>query len=614
MTRDGEHSVCAIWMTGFDGGDPRQFTSGLTADTSPCWSPTGDRLAFISDRAERGKASVYVMPADGGEALRVFIQQGDVGQLTWSPNGSLLAFVFAPGESDDDKKRKEERTDWTVWDAEPKYGRLWVLDLETREGRAVSPEDRQVRGYAWAGDSGRIAVNTTPTPRVDDIFLETTVSIVSLDGDAAGDGFTLRGLAEDMVWSTTGDRIAYRAASDKVVTGEYVYSRNLDGSDLTCLTPDYGGTAASLFPIAGGRELLLQSVEGVNSALYRLTWDGKLSPLLDGEPWGAFESPISLDAGGARIAGVWESGRSAPDVWVAYTRTSGREAVLTRRTRHNVTLECVALGVTEIVRWPSDDGVEVQGLLVKPVNYVTGERVPLIVHVHGGPTWAWPNAFYASGHDWAQLLAGRGYAVLMPNPRGSTGRGPAWANAIFADVGGGEYRDLMTGVDSMIERGIADPERLGVGGWSWGGYMTSWVVSQTSRFKAAVMGAGLPNMISDNSLGDIPSANLSFFETTPYHDPEPYFERSAIRHIRNATTPTLILHGEADKRVNVAEGIEMYVALRTLGVKTQLVTYPREGHGIEEMKHQTDLLQRMLAWYDEHLKPASAVSTEGTKP
>jgi dipeptidyl aminopeptidase/acylaminoacyl peptidase len=170
-------------------------------------------------------------------------------------------------------------------------------------------------------------------------------------------------------------------------------------------------------------------------------------------------------------------------------------------------------------------------------------------------------------------------------------------------VGGGEYRDMLAGVDAMVARGIADPERLGIGGWSWGGYMTAWTVSQTTRFKAAVMGAGLANMISDNSLGDIPSSNLSYFEASPYHDPDPYYERSAIRHIRNVTTPTLILHGEADKRVHPAQGTEMYIALRTLGVKTQFVSYPRQAHGIEERKHQADLLRRVLAWFDEHLKP-----------
>ncbi|MBA2451777.1 MAG: S9 family peptidase, partial [Chloroflexia bacterium] len=272
-----------------------------------------------------------------------------------------------------------------------------------------------------------------------------------------------------------------------------------------------------------------------------------------------------------------------------------------QRTTFNDTLKEAALGEPEITRWSSDPGVEVEGVLYKPHGYIAGRRYPLIVSVHGGPTWLWANKFYGNWHDWAAMLAGRGFAVLMPNPRGSTGRGSEYLNALFGDVGGNEYRDMMSGVDAMIERGIADPDRLGIGGWSWGGYMTAWTVSQTGRFKAAVMGAGLPNMISDNSLGDIPSANLSYFEKSPYDDPDAYFERSAVRYIRNATTPTLILHGEADKRVSPTQSIEMYISLQQVGVETTLVTYPREGHSIRERKHQLDLLNRVLEWYERFL-------------
>jgi dipeptidyl aminopeptidase/acylaminoacyl peptidase len=153
----------------------------------------------------------------------------------------------------------------------------------------------------------------------------------------------------------------------------------------------------------------------------------------------------------------------------------------------------------------------------------------------------------------------------------------------------------------MIERGIADPDRLGVGGWSWGGYMTAWTISQTTRFKAAIMGAGLPNMVSDNGIGDIPTANLSYFEKTVYEDPEPYWERSAIKHLWNVTTPTLILHGEEDRRVAMPQGLELYTGLRALGIDTQFVTYPREPHGIQETKHQKDLIERVIGWYTKYL-------------
>jgi dipeptidyl aminopeptidase/acylaminoacyl peptidase len=296
---------------------------------------------------------------------------------------------------------------------------------------------------------------------------------------------------------------------------------------------------------------------------------------------------------------VWQDGTHAPEVHVADLNEHEQGPV--RRTRLGAELEEAYLGEMEVVRWESDAGVEIQGLLVKPHGYRDGQRYPLVVQVHGGPTSLWADKFCASWRDWAQVLAGRGYAVLLPNPRGSTGRGPDFSNAIFDDVGGGELRDVLAGVDAMVDRGLADPERLAIGGWSWGGYLTALAVTRTDRFKAAVMGAGVSNLISDNSLGDIPSVNLCYFRETVYRDPDPYYERSPIRHISNARTPTLILHGEEDKRVAAAQSVEMYVALRSLGVETQLITYPREGHSIEEREHQLDVVRRVAGWFENYL-------------
>ena len=600
VSKEKEHPESAIWVVSFAGGEPRQFTAGQWDDEEPRWSPDGRRLAFLSDRAERGKKSVYIMPADGGEARRVFDQQGDMEQLSWSPDGRFLAVLFTDPETEEEKKRKEERDDARVWDTDYKYQRLWVIDVEAGTAKAVSPEGRQVWTYAWSPDSERLALNLTPTPRIDDIFLENEVVIVPRAGGDPTPVFRQIGMAEHLTWSQDGKYLAYRARAGRVVHGDYVYRIPVEGGEPVCLTPGYDGTSEALWPL-GRDALLMVADEGVNMTLYRLSWEGERERLLAGEPLGTFAPVATADASGQRIAVVWEDARHAPDVWVL--SRDDISLALQRRTHFNPELEAAALGELEIVRWESDPGVEVEGLLFKPVGYQEGQRYPLVVQIHGGPTWLWTNQFAATWHEWAHALAGRGYAVLMPNPRGSTGRGPEYSNALFGDVGGCEYRDIMAGVDYLIERGIADPERLGVGGWSWGGYMTAWIVSQTTRFKAAVMGAGLPNMISDNGLGDIPSANLSYFETSPYHDPEPYFERSAIRYIRNATTPTLILHGEEDRRVAMAQGQEMYVALRTLGVETQFVTYPREGHSIQERKHQVDLIDRVIGWFDRHLRP-----------
>jgi len=602
VSRTSERWESAIWVVPFSEGEPRQFTSGLWQDECPRWSPDGSRLAFLSDRVDRGKLSVYVMPRDGGEAVRVFDQQGELAMLSWSPDGRWLAVLMTDPETEEEKRRREAKEDQRVWDSDYKYQRLWVIDPETRQGKAISPPDRQVRGYAWAPDSSRLAVNTSPTPKVDDIFRETEVAILHRDGGEPEPLFRLTGLAEDLIWSADGEWLAYRAPAGRVVHGEYVYARRVDGGDPVCLTPDYPGTFEAMCPLERGRALLAVAFEGLEATVYRIGWDGRRESLLPAGPAGTFHGAVTASAAGDRLAGVWSDAGHAPEV-VAW-RAAPDDISLKMPARARTALSGIApdeLAPSCVIEWESDPGVIVQGLLVLPTSYREGERIPLIVQIHGGPTSLWSNEFLGSWHDWAQPLARLGCAVLLPNPRGSTGRGSAWANAIFGDVAGGEFRDLMAGVDALIARGIADSNRLGVCGWSWGGYMTAWTITQTDRFKAAVMGAGLCNLISDNSLGDIPSANLSYFERSPYEDPEPYWERSPIRYARQVRTPLLIVHGEDDRRVAASESIQMYQALRALGVECQLVTYPREGHGFEERNHQRDLLERILGWFSQHL-------------
>jgi len=200
-------------------------------------------------------------------------------------------------------------------------------------------------------------------------------------------------------------------------------------------------------------------------------------------------------------------------------------------------------------------------------------------------------------HDWAQMLASNGIAVLLPNPRGSTGRGAAFARLLQDDVGGGEAADLIAGAEAMVARGIADRDRLGIGGWSWGGYLTAMTTTRTGMFKAAVVGAGVANNVSDHAQGDIPAANLLYFAGEPYHHPDAYWAASPVRHAANVTTPTLILHGDADARVHPGQGMEWHRALKTLGVPVEFVRYPREAHPIKERLHQIDLMRRVTEWY-----------------
>ncbi|MFW6075767.1 MAG: S9 family peptidase [Chloroflexota bacterium] len=598
VSKDEEHGISTIWMVGASQGEQRQFTGGQWEDTNPRWSPDGKQIAFFSDRAKRGKKSVYVMPSDGGEAIRLFDQEGSMRDLQWSPNGKYISILFTDPESEEERKRKEEKDDVNVWDRDRKWQRLWIIDLESREATAVSPEALQVWGYCWSPDSERLAINTTTGPRINDTYGITAISLLSREG---GDPETIHektGVAYKLTWSHDGKQLAYCGAKGRVVLPEHLFVLPVEGGEPVDLLPDLDGTIYGLAAVSGGKRLGIHIARGTGSTLATLNWDGSKYRELFEEPAGSFPSMPTFAESGTRVAGVWEDSANAPDVY-CHDLVSG---AVKRRTHLNPELEDAALGELELVRWQTGDGLEVEGILLKPYGYEQGTRYPMVVVVHGGPTWYWADQFFATWHEWAHYLAGRGYAVLMPNPRGSTGRGSDFVNALFSEIGRGEYTDIMAGVDAMIERGIADPDRLGIGGWSWGGYMTAWAVTQTDRFKAAVMGAGLPNMITDNSIGDIPSANLSYFEYSPYEDPDSYWERSPIRYIKKCETPVLILHGEADDRVNFHQGLEMYVALRELSKEHQFVTYPREGHSIQERKHQYDLLTRVGDWFDKHLK------------
>jgi dipeptidyl aminopeptidase/acylaminoacyl peptidase len=255
------------------------------------------------------------------------------------------------------------------------------------------------------------------------------------------------------------------------------------------------------------------------------------------------------------------------------------------------------LGQTEVVTWKSSDGQEVEGVLLKPVGFDPAKRYPLLVVAHGGPAGAFVNSYRVGGLEGGQLWAGRGWAVFYPNPRGSTNYGEKFLRANVNDWGGGDYRDIMTGVDAMIARGIADPERMAHIGWSYGGYMTAWVVSQTDRFKAAMVGAGLTNMASMYGTNDIPNVLVTYFGGIPSMETMPlYAGRSAMSFIDNVTTPTLILHGANDERVPAGQAYELFRGLKDRGKTTELVFYPREGHGISEYYHQKDRLTRISDW------------------
>lgn len=260
----------------------------------------------------------------------------------------------------------------------------------------------------------------------------------------------------------------------------------------------------------------------------------------------------------------------------------------------------LAVGETRTVRWKSVDGLEIQGILILPVGYTEGERVPLITWVHGGPAWLYTHAYQAGGRG-LQMLAGAGYAVFLPNPRGSNGWGVPFLEQNIGDFGGKDYEDIISGIDALVGQGLVDPERLGIGGWSYGGFMTAWAISQTTRFKAAIVGAAITNWRSFHGAAHIGLWDRVSMRANPYELGGLYDQRSPISFVEHVTTPSLVLHGERDRIVPVDQGYEWFRALKDRGVPVEMVVYPREGHGISEHLHQLDRLRRWLAWLQKYV-------------
>jgi len=601
----GEHKEQGLWIGRDGAATARPLTAGTAHDAFPRWAPDGAHVLFCSDRHQRGDdtAKLYLLPLDGGEARPLGDLQGDLSAPTWSPDGRTVAVLRKDPETPEEKRRKETRDDPIVADEYPKPNRLWAVDVASGRARCLTHGDHHLWSYAWTPDGAHLAILTTEAPDINTIFDAGNLWLVPLAGGIARHVVTFPVLPSDpvVVELPDGPAVAVRGNNHRADPSDSVWIVPLAGGAPRNLLPDYPGIVEELVRRPGTPGGLgVRIIERTHGLVYGLdAATGALTPLTPGglHGTGSVLAGLSFSADGSRLAMVWSDSATPEEVYLGDAGGHGAPVSDLGAPFHG------RLCSVETIRWASTDGVEIEGLLTYPAGYTAGTRYPLVVEIHGGPSWQWEDRAMLDWHDWAQMLASRGYAVLAPNPRGSTGYGAKFQQLLQDDVGGGEAQDLISGARALVERGIADPDRLGIGGWSWGGYLTAWTITQTTMFRAAVMGAGLANMVSDHGQDDIPAMNLWLYPGHPY-DPQHldhYWRSSPIRHIAKVRTPTLILHGDADARVHPAQGMEYHRALKTLGVPVEFVRYPREPHGIKERAHQIDLMRRVVAWYDRWL-------------
>ncbi len=596
-----------IHLGNADGSGSIQLTQGDKSCDDPQWSPDGKWIAFGSTRA--GKRNIWLIPPGGGEPAQLTHMKTAVTSFKWSPDSKSIAFTATDGPTPDEEKAKKEKNDARVVDENIKMSRLYVVAATTKEKqtpRMLTKGDVNVvatgrGGYDWSPGSQTIAFTHSKTPRADD-WTSAAISVVNVDGAVhRHEGSNTKSASFSPLFFPNGMGLAFISSDQPPTwagTGRVgLTTRNL--GDKVIRMPEtfdgFGRYSEIIGWSADNKRLFYTEANGTVTQIgqYSKTISPEIVGKIDGVATG-----IHLNATRTHFGFTLESLDKAPEAYISPVDRFEPKVV----SAVNAKLPKLPLGKTEVVRWKSKDGLEIEGLLTYPANYEKGKRYPLLLNVHGGPMGVFTQTFVGSpGQYPIAAFSSRGYAVLRPNPRGSSGYGKKFRYANYNDWGGGDYQDLMSGVDHVIKMGVADENRLGIMGWSYGGFMTSWTITQTKRFKAASVGAGVTNLMSFTGTADIPSFLPDYFGGEFWDNPETYRKHSAMFNIKGVTTPTLIQHGERDERVPLSQGLELYNALKRQGCTTKMVIYPRTPHGIEEPRLLVDCMERNLEWFDRYV-------------
>ena len=583
----GERRARHIWLYEIKSGAVRQITFSMKDESSPRWSPDSKQLAFLSNREDQQQ--IYVMRMDGGEAAALTKGKRSVQSFAWSPDGKQIAFLAPDPKTDPEEKKEKAKDDAHVVDKDDKQPRLWLLAVATDEAKALTDPKWEVSELAWMPAGDRIIISATDRPESDQ---EThRIFSVALSNGARTLLFAPHGPFGELHVSSDGRTVSYIGC-------------RVDGPtphDLMLL--DIGKRATRNLTGASLDRAIHEHRWIKDGSLLALYADGFRNKLIGFSPEGMSKNPANPPAGnvsGFAVSGsgevvfVGQSATTPPELWLWDQKNSPNQV-----SHLNDSWRQYALGAPEFYKYKSFDGLEIEATLLKPAGADPEAKLPLIALIHGGPTGNWQDSI----ETWGQLLATHGYAVFYPNIRGSVGYGESFIEMNRGDWGGADFKDVMWGVKDLVDRGIADPSKLGIGGWSYGGYMAEWAITQTNDFKAAVSGAGLSNLISEYGSEQHPSYD-EWFYGAPYESESlvKYLNSSPFTQLKIAKTPTLILQGEADTTDPLGQSQELYRGLKHYGVESVLVEYPREPHGFREEKHLLDRLNRILAWYDKYVK------------
>ncbi len=600
---EGEKSefLSQIWVATTDGKQNSQFTFRDKSCSSPRFSPDGEYLAFLSPRLTDSKNQVWIMRVRGGEAERLTDAKSGVNDFQWSPDGKKIAFRMTNSPTDEEEKETKEKRDWKVVDKDFQYAHLYTIEIargnKEHKVKRLTAGDLHVTSFDWSPDGGTIVFSHQANPS-DDTWPTTDISTVSSDSSAISSLVTWKGGDLDPRYSPDGKSIAFVSdgGEPRWAFQNDIYTVSVVGGTPKKFAETKDRVPAILDWSPDGKFIFYFETERTSGRLWKLTVDGGLpTPITTGN--GSYTSP-SISADGKTAVWVFQNFELPPDVYASPLR-SFKPLKLS-----NVNPDFVdhPMGKSELLTWKSNDGREIEGILTYPVLYDKGRRYPLILNIHGGPTGIFTQSFTGAGSVYPiQAFAQEGYLVLRPNPRGSRGYGKEFRFANYNDWGLGDYDDIIAGVEKVVQMGIAHADSLVVCGWSYGGYMTSFVVTKTNRFKAASVGAGVTNLMSFVGTSDIPGFLPDYFGGEYWNRIDTFMKHSAMFQVKNISVPTQIIHGEQDVRVPLSQGQELYVALKRLGIRTEMIVYPRTPHGPQEPKFIADIGKRIIAWFNTSL-------------
>jgi dipeptidyl aminopeptidase/acylaminoacyl peptidase len=602
MTEDRSEYVNQIWVCNSDGTGHLQLTKGDKNNSNPKWSPDNQHIAFVS--AREGKTNLYIMPISGGEAEKITDAKGGVGDFAWADDGHKIAFLSMDVASDKEEKDKKGKSDWYYMDANPKQNRLMVLWIHQKDStgkylqKLITKENVSINSFDWNSNSKTIAYSYGKTTKANDMS-NCDLSIVDITTGEVKSIANTTANESNPKFSPDGKHLAY-VASELVndwAGPKHVQIFNLsDGKSWRLkASPDEDGSIVGWTP--DNKNVLLFEAKKTLTGIYLLSADGKsIAEWTEKEM--NYIANVSVSNG--NISFILQNPSQLPELYMSAISTHLPKKI----TSINDAYSNKQLGKTELIRWKSFDGKEIEGLLTYPVNYQPGKKVPLLLNIHGGPAGVFSQSCIASNQGVYPLasLSENGFAVLRPNPRGSTGYGTNFRVANKQDWGMGDYQDVMLGVDAVIKMGVTDESMLGVMGWSYGGYLSSWIVGHTNRFKAASIGAPVVDLAFQNMTDDVESLMPVYFNGDPWNNWDLYTKHSPLRYVQNVKTPVMLQHGEADFRVPLGNSVMFYNALRRRGIPVKLLVLPRQPHGPFEPKMVIVAMHSNLDWFKEHLK------------